>query len=174
MTSYPELRDASVKGLVDMYDFMNSLDRQDIVKMAWRKCAVPGMDYNLSPKCLTSQKSQSDLNQYLLQDPDLRHKIEKHLGKIQGINNGAETELNADQYDNADVSISAVVYDELGIAISTAMDGVESTEKTQIADGELISDGLEEDIWAYDWAGNRWDDIENGTVQVLFSEDVDV
>ncbi len=33
MTSYPKLCDASVKGLLDVYDFMNNLNGRDIVKM---------------------------------------------------------------------------------------------------------------------------------------------
>ncbi|PBK79529.1 hypothetical protein ARMGADRAFT_1040742 [Armillaria gallica] len=169
--SYLELWNASVQGLVEVYDFMNTLDGCDIVKMAWRKCAVPETDYNLSPECLTSRKTQLDLNQYLLKDPELRNEIERCLGKVQGINDTAEIELDAKQYDNTDVPISIVIHKELGIVISREADGHDSVEKTKMYERELIADGLEEDIWGYDQAGNRWDDIENGMVQVKFLKD---
>lgn len=138
---------------------------------AWRKCAVPETDYNLSPECLMSRKTQSDLNQYLLKDPELQNEIERRLGKVQGINDTAEIELDAEQYDDTDVPISTIVYEELGIVISREADGHDSMEKTKAYEGDLIADGLKKDIWGYDQAGNRWDDIKNGMVQVEFLKD---
>lgn len=138
---------------------------------AWRKCAVPETDYNLSPECLMSRKTQSDLNQYLLKDPELQNEIERHLGKVQGINDTAEIELDAEQYDDTDVPISTIVHEELGIVISREADGHDSMEKTKAYKGDLIADGLKKDIWGYDQAGNRWDDIKNGMVQVEFLKD---
>lgn len=74
---------------------------------------------------------------------------------MQGINDTAEIELDAEQYDDADVSISAVVHEELGIVISREADSHDSMEKTKMYKGELIANGLEEDIWEYDQARNR-------------------
>ncbi len=122
-----------------------------------------------------SRKTQANLNQYLSKDPELHQEIEKRLGKVQGleINDSVETNLNADQYDDSDIPISAIVQDELGLTISTQADDNESMEKIQKVNDELIANGLEEDIWAYDQVGNRWDEIENGAIPIQFSEDAE-
>ncbi len=58
-----------------------------------------------------SRKTQSDLNQYLLKDPKLRNEIEQCLGKVQGINDPAEIELDAKQYDNTDVTRTTIIHE---------------------------------------------------------------
>ncbi|PBK98808.1 hypothetical protein ARMGADRAFT_1026700 [Armillaria gallica] len=158
---FTELQDASIQGLVEVYNFMNTFDGRDIVKMV--------------KFCFTDKQSllifDAGIEKYLLKDPELQNKIKQCLGKVQRINKTAEIELDAEQYDDMDVPISTVIHEKLGIVISREADGHDSMEKIKTYEGELITNGLEEDIWRYNQAENRWDNIENGMVQVEFLED---
>ncbi len=51
-TGLPKLCDASVAGLVELYDFMTGPYGCDVVKKAWEKCIAK--EWCLSAECLTS------------------------------------------------------------------------------------------------------------------------
>ncbi|KAJ3966366.1 hypothetical protein EV361DRAFT_575251 [Lentinula raphanica] len=138
--------DASVAGLVEAYDFMKTLDGQDLVKKAWAK-STTAKGYNLSAECLTSKHSVAALNAYLRSDKTLYDEIEQRCGQVLGISDEsaveADTDFHGDIQDDVDVAFSDVVADTFK----------ENSPRTETG---LVSSAEEEDIWAYDDNGNLW------------------
>jgi hypothetical protein len=82
-SSYPVLRNASVRACVGLYNWLSTADGRDIISKSWAKCVVPGKpEYNLSYACLSSRSSQRDLRKYLQQDTILAEEIKSRLGAI--------------------------------------------------------------------------------------------
>ncbi|KAJ6493122.1 hypothetical protein C8R45DRAFT_1095639 [Mycena sanguinolenta] len=119
-SSYPVLRDASVRGCVDLYTWLESLDGEAVIKRSWEKCVVPGKpQYNLSYQCLTSHDSRKALCEYLKKDPTLANEIKDRCGAthldrlLLDLPNGPADTLpesnidNDDTHDDSDVPLSA-------------------------------------------------------------------
>ncbi|PBK95101.1 hypothetical protein ARMGADRAFT_1028523 [Armillaria gallica] len=137
----PKLHEASVAGLVELYDFMNGSSGHDVVK----------------------------------KDTELQTEIVNRLGMVYGIDtrtNPTEAEVDLNQEDDADIPISAVVHEDLGISIMDIhFDAVPTVNNIQSEGGRLIPDNVKENILEYDDVGNSWKDIEIGSVN--FADDVD-
>ncbi|KIK80670.1 hypothetical protein PAXRUDRAFT_15653 [Paxillus rubicundulus Ve08.2h10] len=150
-TSLPVLRDASVAGIMAVYDFMMGQFGCELVQKSWEHCQVK--DWNLSAKCLTNKAAQMALNEYLRSHHILHDEIENQMGIVHGVK---QVQLNtAEADDDADVPSSAVIQDALGldvqvdipVDIDVISHCVESTEKGP--DNTLVAAGEDEDIWAY-------------------------
>ncbi|KAG6859943.1 hypothetical protein C0993_003285 [Termitomyces sp. T159_Od127] len=136
------LRDATVAGLVHVYDFMQTLRGRELVKKAWQKSMTK--DWCLSEECLTSRRAQTALNDFLHKDPALRDEIEARLGHVDGID--GETSFNEDdvdhlQDDDADLSIDVIAANTHALRRGGAR--VEASDDI-------------ENVWAFDAAGEMW------------------
>ncbi|KAJ6535204.1 hypothetical protein DFH09DRAFT_890084, partial [Mycena vulgaris] len=79
-SSYPVLRNASVRACVELYDWLTGPDGREIVKRSWELCIIPGKpQYNLSYECLTSRETRKALRKYLQQDTILPAEIRARL-----------------------------------------------------------------------------------------------
>jgi hypothetical protein len=130
---------------------------------AWDKCTVQtsnGTEWSLSANCLTGRKAQSALNEYLKKDQDLHNEIASRMGSVQGIESGeAENEMDLDQHDDADVPLSAVIREELGLTLPECHGDIHVVTKAKVmsdGSGHLTADTSEEDIWAYGDTGDKW------------------
>ncbi|KAH9927826.1 uncharacterized protein B0H18DRAFT_1159842 [Fomitopsis serialis] len=166
-TSIKTLRNASVAPLVDIYDFFDTPSGRAIIRRAWEKCTVK--EWNLSAECITSRKAKAAWREYLRRDKTLRDEIEGKVGKLRDLiaeevdeeeNVGAE-----EASDDTDVPLRAVVQQALGVDLVPEA-GEGAAEKqfcTQVGiaevrdeDQTLQSGGDEENIWAYNDAGELW------------------
>jgi len=124
------------------------------VIQAWEQCTAK--EWNLSAECLTSKKARAALNDYLCSHPHLHDEIEKRMGTVHGI----ETMESADDSnDDTDVPSSAIIQDELGIAVfgaDQASDCVVRTRK-DAEHGGLVAADEDEDVWAFN-NGEKWGD----------------
>ncbi|KAJ7889710.1 hypothetical protein B0H13DRAFT_1887903 [Mycena leptocephala] len=77
-SSLPVLRDATVRGLVKMYDF--TAEGRKIVQQAWRKCEVLQTEWNLSTECLYGKASEKALRTFLCEDTALATEIANRCG----------------------------------------------------------------------------------------------
>lgn len=77
------------------------------LEQAWEKCVTK--EWCLSAECLTSRKAQNALNEYLRNNTELHTEIENCLGKVYGIDTGAEAEADLDQENDSDIPISAIM-----------------------------------------------------------------
>ncbi|KAN0091452.1 hypothetical protein V8E55_005018, partial [Tylopilus felleus] len=118
-TLLPVLRDASVTGIVSIFNFMTGPFGRELVKKSWERCRVK--DWNLSAKCLTSRAAQIALDEYLRTHPSLHDEIKNRTGVVYGIASVASEEVPPDELedqvaaevdDDADVPSSAVIRDE--------------------------------------------------------------
>ncbi|KAJ7128500.1 hypothetical protein C8R44DRAFT_732842 [Mycena epipterygia] len=184
----PVLRDATVRGLVKMYDFFQTQEGHKIVKQAWRKCEILGTQWNLSAECLTGRESEKALREFLREDSMLATEIANrcgasHLNQVlmapaagavdpdpRTADSAALTEEefgDFDTHDDSDVSFRSVVHDALDIVVTGEFSQHGPTATTVACTSE--SDGLaatddSEDVWAYTDSGERWDQL--GEVQV--------
>ncbi|KAJ7722365.1 hypothetical protein B0H16DRAFT_1737746 [Mycena metata] len=173
-SSLPILRNATVRGLVKMYDYFQTPEGRKIVQQAWRKCEVPGTDWNLSAECLTGKSSDKALREYLREDSTLATEIANrcgttHLDQVlltspsgqasdnSPLPNAAPEESFADfdSHDDSDVPFNAVVRDALGIDVATLSHGT-----TFVGSRTAQTEEGAEDIWAYTDSGIRWDEVE--------------
>ncbi|KAJ7450570.1 hypothetical protein FB451DRAFT_1186678 [Mycena latifolia] len=182
--SLPVLQNATVRGLVKMYDFFQTPEGRKIVKQAWRKCELLETPWNLSAECLTGKDSEKALLEYLRVDTALATEIANccgatHLTEVlltepaaasqPGLlansvpaDAAASEELHADfnAHDDSDVSLGAVVQDALGIrmgsewATDTATFTVSRAAHAEGGNG-LIAD----DVAEYTDKGVRWDEV---------------
>ncbi|THU78946.1 hypothetical protein K435DRAFT_586887, partial [Dendrothele bispora CBS 962.96] len=112
-TSIPILRNASVRGLVEVYKYMNTFHGKSLIQKAWKNCVAK--EYNLSVECLTSKRTQTDLNKYLKKDATLRDEIEARCGIVHGLEDSstelieADTDLGLNDIDDDDVPLSQVI-----------------------------------------------------------------
>ncbi|KAJ6455544.1 hypothetical protein C8R47DRAFT_1082719 [Mycena vitilis] len=175
--SLPILRNATVRGLVKMYDFFQTIEGRKVVKQAWHKCEVLGTEWNLSAECLTSKASEKALLEFLREDRTLATEIANrcgatHLDKVlmestatapTPIDNSSQSTdpediADFDSHDDSDVSLNAVVQDSLGIAIEHSSGNYTVSQATRVAgDAGLSAQDTAEDMWAYTDDGDRWD-----------------
>ncbi|KAG7099906.1 hypothetical protein E1B28_001705 [Marasmius oreades] len=155
-TSYPALRDASVAGIVKVYDWMKGPDGRDLIKKTWGRCTAKG--FNLSAECLTSKEARTAMRKYLQEDPTLYQEIEKRCGKVFGV----ESEDHSDDLDtgedDVDVPLEEVVKETLG------EERMGTTYMLNGDSGHLENSGDMENVWAFDDNGNLW--RETGAVPV--------
>ncbi|PBK85839.1 hypothetical protein ARMGADRAFT_1087111 [Armillaria gallica] len=144
-TSYPALQDASIHGLVKVYDQMTSANGRKIVQKAWEKCQAK--EWCLSEACLTDRKTHKALNMYLTTHPEFQQEIENRM-------------------DDTDIPFESVVHDALGLQVNVGSQ-LYTISAADVAenDGELVAGNLEEDIWAFDDTGEKWG--ENGNITGL-------
>ncbi|KAJ7024075.1 hypothetical protein C8F04DRAFT_1192813 [Mycena alexandri] len=131
-SSLPILRDATVRGLVKMYDFFQTPDGRKIVQQAWQKCEVPGTNWNLSAECLHGKDYEKALRHFLREDTTLATEIANrcgatHLNKVLMVSadSGGESETalreedqgNFETEDDSDVALKTVLDDALGIKL---------------------------------------------------------
>ncbi|KAF7372434.1 DDE superfamily protein [Mycena venus] len=177
-TSLPVLRDASVKPIVDLYEWGQTQTSQDLIKRAWEKCIVG--EFNLGAECLTSKKIKAAYRQYLLQNPDFRKEIEDKIGNVLGLDDdmvAAGVEIKAREVaamgtddvftdevntDPTDIPLHSVVQAALQLEIPTtqlpaAGNFCVSSDTVRADDnGILAGSGDIENIWAYNDNGCPW------------------
>ncbi|KAG6877107.1 hypothetical protein C0992_010825 [Termitomyces sp. T32_za158] len=141
--SLPPLRDATVAGLVHVYESMQTLRGHEIVQKAWQKSIVK--EWCLSEKCLTGQKAQNALNNFLCKDPTLRDEIEARVGNVQGLSDGTPSEYDIDHTQDDDTDLS----------LETILQSMNSSTDNAHPEAE----GDAENIWAYNDAGDLWSDV---------------
>ena len=122
----------------------------------------------LTDACLTLRKAHNALNEYLRKDPTLREEIQERCGRVEGlVPREAPVEADIDEFsvDDTDIPLSEVIHDAVGLRldISTHVNGdfnflVEKVMKN--IEGELVSAGENEDIWAYNGMGEKWLDTD--------------
>ncbi|KAG6855511.1 hypothetical protein H0H87_001802 [Tephrocybe sp. NHM501043] len=148
--SLPPLRDATVAGLVHVYEFMQTLrGRENVQKVgvyfhAWQKSIVK--EWCLSEECLTSCKAQTALNAFLRGDPMLRNEIGARIGRVQGLADGLENDIDHTQDDDTDLSVDSILQDMHKPSTSTDNSRPEAQND-------------EENVWAYNDAGDRWSEV---------------
>ncbi|KAJ6527216.1 hypothetical protein DFH09DRAFT_1094884 [Mycena vulgaris] len=169
-TSVPVLRDASVKPIVDLYEWAQSQTDRDLIKRAWEKCTVG--EYNLGMECLTSKKNKAAYREYLRKNPDFRKEIEDKIGDVLGLDNetlaaateiearnvaamGEDDDLFTGETNDTDVPLHRVVQDSLQLDITPAnlprsdLFCVQSDTVVAGDNGLLKGGGDTENIWAY-------------------------
>ncbi len=62
-------------------------------------------------------------------DEELQNEIENWLGKVYGVDTGAEAEADLDQEDDTDIPISTVIHDDLGISIADSFSDTANSQK---------------------------------------------
>ncbi|EPS95422.1 hypothetical protein FOMPIDRAFT_1132449 [Fomitopsis schrenkii] len=162
-TSIKTLRDASVAPLVSIYNFFDSFAGKTVIRRAWEKCAVK--EWNLSAECITGRKAKAAWREYLRKDETLRKEIEGRVGNLDALiaeDLDEENDEADEPYDDTDVPLRAVVQQALGVDLvevddhgrgfCTPSSGI--TERAE--DQGLQSGGDEENIWAYNDAGELW------------------
>ncbi|KAJ7903979.1 hypothetical protein B0H13DRAFT_1881992 [Mycena leptocephala] len=153
LSSYPVLRNASVRPCVELYDWLSTPQGEDIIKQSWEKCVVPGKpEYNLSYKSLTSRATRKALHKYLKEDPTLANEIEDSPHPEGDL----DTEVNHDDYD---VPLTDVVHDALGTGSHMPATTVPVTMANDPEFEGLSATNIEEDIWALDDQGRKWTEI---------------
>ncbi|KAJ7178437.1 hypothetical protein C8R43DRAFT_942122 [Mycena crocata] len=171
-SSYPVLRNASVRACVDLYDWLKTPEGMKIIKKVsstsiyltgtllmlipvLRKCVVPGKEhYNLSYECLTSRSTRRALREYLKTDPTLAEEIKArcgatHLDKLPlDIPTGPEDSLS-----ESDLDRDILNNDDSDVPLADVVhEGLSATNE-------------EEDIWAFD--DHATDPIVSVTGEVL-------
>ncbi|KAJ3493456.1 hypothetical protein NLJ89_g11016 [Agrocybe chaxingu] len=163
-TSLPKLRDASVAGLVKVYEFLQSFDGRDLIKKAWSKSQAK--NWSLSEQCLTSKEAQAALKEYLQKDPDLHNEIHACMGAVLGVEVEGraplEADIDHDVVDDSDIPIEAVVRETLqeNLELSTpTLSSVYTVQTVVRTEDGLVAGGDEEDVWAYN-ENERYSTIE--------------
>ena len=98
MTSLLVLQNASIDGIVRVYEFITGLFGHELVQkvsdlfylvlysntqlQSWERCQVK--DWNLSAMCLTSKAAQTALDEYLCPHPSLQNEIKGRMGVVHG------------------------------------------------------------------------------------------
>ena len=131
-TSLPVLQDASVNGIVKVYEFMTCLFGCKLVQkvselfylvlysntqlQSWECCRAK--DWNLSAMCLTSKAAQTALDEYLSTHPRLHDEIKERMGVAHGAENHSAVTYQdqvTDKADNdVDVLLSTVICEAFG------------------------------------------------------------
>ncbi|KAJ7705055.1 hypothetical protein B0H17DRAFT_1193530 [Mycena rosella] len=170
-TSYPVLRNASVRACVDLYDWMVTLDGRNLIKQSWKLCVVPGKpQYKLEYETLTSRATHKSLCAYLKTDRILADEIKARLGScdledlpdnVPEAGGIAENEEDEPDGDDTDVSLADVIRDALGDGLATpARSDLEVDKAGQSEDGGGLAAANEEDnIWAYNDQGRKWTEV---------------
>ncbi|CAK5278788.1 unnamed protein product, partial [Mycena citricolor] len=170
-TSLPVLCDATVRGLVKMYDFFQTEEGHRVVKEAWWKCAVPNKPWNLLAECLTGKESEKALREFLRTDTSLAMEIANrcgatHLGAVMSGADVAEDVADFNANDDSDVPLSAVIKDALSITVASEAAGHSLPASEQVAPrtandstAGLVTNDQSEDIWPYTVNGRIWSSV---------------
>ncbi|KAJ7624175.1 hypothetical protein B0H17DRAFT_1218928 [Mycena rosella] len=169
-SSLPVLCDATVRGLVKMFNFFQTSEGRKIIKQAWRKCEILGTEWNLSIECSWGKASEKALLNFLREDPTLATEIANRCGAThlaQVLMSDPDPEENCadfDSPDDSDVSLNTVVHDALGIVahadeFSQNAPTISAAVVSQETNG-LAATNDSEDIWAYTENGERWDEVQ--------------
>ncbi|KAJ7201951.1 hypothetical protein C8J57DRAFT_1411159 [Mycena rebaudengoi] len=161
-TSLPVLCDASVKPIVDLFGWSQSLTGKELIKRAWEKCTVG--EYNFSAECLMSKKTKAAYREYLRNNPDFRKEIEDKIGNVLELDSSepGNEDYENDETDDTDVPLHCVIQESLQLDITPS--NLPSTNKFCVAsdtvaegeDGFLSGGGDVENIWAYNDNGVPW------------------
>ncbi|KXN80633.1 hypothetical protein AN958_09263 [Leucoagaricus sp. SymC.cos] len=147
-TSFPRLRDASVQGLVDADEFMQSPQGRDLIQKSW--C--------LSEACLTARESVKALNAYLEKDQILAEEIKARVGHVMdGCNLSLELEAQAstsieqesspDLLDDSDIPLQVIIREELGASVNVqSLAPFVVNRVMNTGQGEYIASAPEEDV----------------------------
>lgn len=191
-SSFPVLRDASVRSCVSLYDWLISPAGHQIVTRSWAKCEVPDKPkYNLSYECLTSRDSRKALRKYLIEDKILADEIKARMGSIdlpdlpadgdispEGIDDCGELRDDDERVgthqpeDDTDIPLGEVVQVALGIHIDPPQGGLVSTHVIEEDPAKGLSTAdAEENIWSFNDRGEMWTSIEEISSQKGAAED---
>ena len=194
-SSFPVLRDASVRACVSLYDWLTSDAGRFIVQRSWEKCEVPEKPkYNLSYECLTSRESRKALRKYLQEDKILAEEIKARMGSIDLQDLPADNpnplavdmedcgELNDNDdlvgshqpEDDSDVRLSQVIEAALGLRVNAVH--AEFVAKSVIEEDPqqgLSTADAAEDIWSFNDRGEMWTNLEQITSQEAGNDDGD-
>lgn len=138
---------------------------------SWKLSVVPGEpQYNLAYDTLTSRGTRKSLRTYLKEDPILADEIKARLGScdledlpddIPAAGGVTENEEPADDGDDTDVPLTAVIRAALGESLATpAPSHLEVDKVAEREDGGgLAAANEEDDVWAYNDQGQRWNEV---------------
>ncbi|KAJ7216513.1 hypothetical protein GGX14DRAFT_391330 [Mycena pura] len=134
-TDIEPLRNATVRPLVKLYEFLATYEGRKIIEKAWARCKIPDSPWSLSKEDLYSRESENALLSYLGSDATLSKEIEKRCSAadLDRIFTTAEKE-DADEEDglvearddggaedDVDVPLTAVIRDAFGDGIGDGM-----------------------------------------------------
>ncbi|CAK5261843.1 unnamed protein product [Mycena citricolor] len=162
-SSMPVLRDASIRPCVDLYDWLKTSEGRDLIKQAWAKCVVPDKTYDLSYETLTSRASRKALREYLKTDRILADEIKARCGAIDLPDLPADI-TTTKEVDEADLDRDAEgegLVDDSALSTEAVIAHIFSKDTAEKADGHAVRSVLtptidEEDVWAYNNAGEKW------------------
>ncbi|KAJ3990871.1 hypothetical protein F5050DRAFT_1880346 [Lentinula boryana] len=160
-TAYPQLRNASVKPIVEAFKFFNNLDGQAIIRKAWEKCTVEG--FNLGKECIESRETKAAYRDYLASDETFRSEIRNKIGtesfdKMEAQLQEEEREECDDDgaEDDSDIPLDIIIKEVNGLDIQVANSGRFTHVSTAVErgeDGSLRPTAEMEDVWSYDKDG---------------------
>ncbi|KAK6996223.1 hypothetical protein R3P38DRAFT_2565955 [Favolaschia claudopus] len=167
-TSVPVLRDASVKPIVELYEWGQTLPGWDLIRRAkltrcvqsWEKCTVG--EFNLGEECLKSKKTKAAYHEYLLKHPDFRKEIEDKIGQVLDVDEEEDDVFTRDDQDSTEIPLHSVVHAALQIDVPP--EKLPNTSKFCVSletvgtdgSGTLKANGEMENIWAYNDNGQPW------------------
>ncbi|KAF8433092.1 hypothetical protein L210DRAFT_3649967 [Boletus edulis BED1] len=152
--SLPVLWDASIAGVVGVYEFMTGPFGRELVK-SWEHCWVK--QWNLSVECLTSTAVQKALKEYLCTHLALHDEIKDQMKVVHGLDEDlSEDHIVADSDDDVAVPLSIVIQDTFGLdaanipaEVDTTAHCVDSDSTEKGLDDSLMAAGKYEEIWAF-------------------------
>jgi hypothetical protein len=116
--SLPILHDATVKLLVEVFEWLRSYEGQQVIKHANEVCKVN--QWNLAGETLISPKACTALKWHLQTDSMLRKEIEGKLGVgcldlEDEVDAKVDEEIEDPKIDDTNVPLSAVIQDTLSL-----------------------------------------------------------
>jgi hypothetical protein len=173
-TSLPVLRDASVRPIVDLYNFLSGSSGREIIKRAWQRCTVK--EWNLGEECLSNPRTHAAYREYVRTDKTLRDEIIAKMSSESSdsfSNPGAEALITDENLKEAGpgeddegldtgIPLQSVIHNELGLEIPDVEGQLNrfcvSQETLVVTDGNLTHTSNTENIWAYNDEGTAWGD----------------
>ena len=152
--SLPILRDATVKPLVEVFEWLRSHEGRQVIKRANELCKVG--QWNLAGEMLISPKARAALKQYLQTDSVLRKEIEGKLGEgCLDLEDEVDAEVDEETedpgVDDTDVPLSAVIQDALGLEVQANISAqrfcVDKLNVARQSTRNLHATGAQEDVW---------------------------
>jgi hypothetical protein len=140
-TNIGPLRDATVSAIEGVYDWLSSADGRQIVRRAWEKSAAHGLNLGmLDYKTLVGHHEE----------------LKRKIGDVYGIDELHESDEAGGDDDHTDVPTEVLVQQLLGLDLrgTPGEDRAFCVDPGNVvadADGDLVADAPDEDVWVYDY-----------------------
>ncbi|PPR06271.1 hypothetical protein CVT24_000890 [Panaeolus cyanescens] len=159
-TSYPILRNASVKPIVNLFNFLSGSAGREIIQRAWQKSIVK--EWNLGGDCLTSLASKRACRRYIEADDILRTEIQTKLDQLQITGAEPIDDFGVGDADESEIPLSVMIQHEFQLDHGTTGTGTQ-TRSFCVRDDEVDIEGEQfvpiaapEYIWAYTMDGQSF------------------